>query len=249
MSAGDESNGAGNANPANVDTAEIYEPPYLFRGPAPDDRLRAGARSASAAASASTRRTTTSRAPRSSRPAAVTHGVDMNQRVIQLDVDAAQRLREVDRAGRPNAAPPGYYMLFLLNDQGVPSVAKFVKLQAAGSPAAAPRRCRRPTRTAPSVAVDGARPAATVLTGSVKLKADRRPTTSASRASSSSRRPEHRRRGHGRALHARPGTARVAERRPTAHGRRRATPPATRPPTRCTVDHLEPRHGSGRPCR
>ncbi len=33
----------------------------------------------------------------------------------------------------PNAAPPGYYMLFLLNDQGVPSVAKFVKLQQGGT--------------------------------------------------------------------------------------------------------------------
>ena len=31
-----------------------------------------------------------------------------------------------------NAAPPGYYMLFLINDQGVPSVAKFVKLEEGG---------------------------------------------------------------------------------------------------------------------
>ncbi len=27
-----------------------------------------------------------------------------------------------------NLAPPGYYMLFIVNDQGVPSVASFVRL-------------------------------------------------------------------------------------------------------------------------
>jgi hypothetical protein len=38
--------------------------------------------------------------------------------------------------GPPNAnvAPPGYYMLFLLNSQGVPSVAKILLLSGSGSP-------------------------------------------------------------------------------------------------------------------
>ena len=31
----------------------------------------------------------------------------------------------------PNEAPPGYYMLFLINDNGVPSVAEFLRAELA----------------------------------------------------------------------------------------------------------------------
>ena len=53
----------------------------------------------------------------------------MNQRYIPLTV--AQRTGGVTLTApaSPELATPGYYMLFLLNDQGVPSVAKWVKLE------------------------------------------------------------------------------------------------------------------------
>jgi Domain of unknown function (DUF1929) len=128
MSAGDESNGDG----VNVDTAEIYEPPYLHKGPRPEitsvsDQIQTGAGfgvttpNANIAGGALVA------------PGAVTHGVDMNQRVIQLAVTHGTGCVSL-RAPAANVAPPGYYMLFLLNDQGVPSVAKFVKLQASAGP-------------------------------------------------------------------------------------------------------------------
>ena len=133
MSAGDEYHvDAANANPANVDDAEIYKPPYLFRGPASEDRLGPGhgrvrlelrrrhARQEHQAGGA--RRAGGRDARRGHEPA----DAPARRR-------AAHRLREGDRADRPDAAPPGYYMLFLLNDQGVPSEAKFVKLQAGGT--------------------------------------------------------------------------------------------------------------------
>jgi hypothetical protein len=65
----------------------------------------------------------------------------MNQRFVPLKV--SQRDGCVDLTAPPNAnvAPPGYYMLFLLNDQGVPSVAKFVKVVDAG---ASPGTCDAP---------------------------------------------------------------------------------------------------------
>jgi hypothetical protein len=63
----------------------------------------------------------------------VTHGVDMNQRMLELPVVQGSGCVSVTAPTGPNAAPPGYYMLFLLNDQGVPSVAKFVKLQQGGT--------------------------------------------------------------------------------------------------------------------
>ena len=63
-------------------------------------------------------------------PAAVTHANDMSQRHVPLaaTVGPAGTLT-VDAPAAPALAPPTYYMLFVLNDQGVPSVAKFIRLK------------------------------------------------------------------------------------------------------------------------
>ena len=65
-------------------------------------------------------------------PSAVTHADEMNARLIPL------RLGQKTGGGLtlqapPNAdvAPPGYYMLFVLNEGGVPSMARWVRLGAA----------------------------------------------------------------------------------------------------------------------
>jgi hypothetical protein len=59
----------------------------------------------------------------------VTHAFDMGQKIVRLPF-----LADVDRvtvAGPWSAydAPPGYYMLFLVSDLGVPSIAAYVKVQ------------------------------------------------------------------------------------------------------------------------
>ena len=79
-------------------------------------------------------------------PGATTHANDMNQRYIPLTV--AQRAGGVTLTAPANAdiATPGYYMLFLLNNQGVPSVAKFMRLGYAWEPAPPPT----PPPTGPS---------------------------------------------------------------------------------------------------
>ena len=62
----------------------------------------------------------------------VTHHFDQNQRyvplVFELDPFLVSTLI-VEAPADGNLAPPGYYMLFLLSDDGVPSVAKYVRLQ------------------------------------------------------------------------------------------------------------------------
>jgi len=70
-------------------------------------------------------------------PAATTHGADYSQRVVRLAVRRIQQDR-IDLAAPPKAAvaPPGYYMLFVLH-QGVPSIARWVKLTP-NAPDAAP---------------------------------------------------------------------------------------------------------------
>ena len=63
------------------------------------------------------------------RLAAVTHSFDQNGRFVPLTFVpwGDTGLRIAAPAG-PELAPPGYYMLFLLSDEGVPSVARFVRL-------------------------------------------------------------------------------------------------------------------------
>jgi len=63
------------------------------------------------------------------RPGAMTHGFDMEQRYVALEIDGRESGRLRVKAPKDSyLAPPGYYMLFLLTDGGVPSEAEFVHL-------------------------------------------------------------------------------------------------------------------------
>ena len=62
------------------------------------------------------------------RNGAVTHSFDMDQRMVGLAFTAGSGTLSVTGPPNGNIAPPGYYMLFLLNTQGVPSVASMVQV-------------------------------------------------------------------------------------------------------------------------
>ena len=69
------------------------------------------------------------------RPGAVTHAFDMEQRMVGLCGPAPQPAcsgsggtLNLTTPPNGNVAPPGFYMLFLLDAAGVPSVAKFIEL-------------------------------------------------------------------------------------------------------------------------
>lgn len=64
------------------------------------------------------------------RPGSSTHAFDMDQRMIGLSFTASGGLLTVNGPPSGNIAPPGYYMLFLVNNAGVPSVANFVHVNA-----------------------------------------------------------------------------------------------------------------------
>jgi hypothetical protein len=57
-----------------------------------------------------------------------THAFNMDQRMIGLNFTIASGALTVTAPPNGNIAPPGYYMLFLMSNSGVPSVAKFVQL-------------------------------------------------------------------------------------------------------------------------
>ena len=67
------------------------------------------------------------------RPGAQTHAFDMEQRLVGLSFSAGSGVLNVTAPPHGNIAPPGYYMLFVLNTAGVPSVARFVQLSSSAS--------------------------------------------------------------------------------------------------------------------
>jgi hypothetical protein len=57
-----------------------------------------------------------------------THAFDMDQRLVGMNFTAGSGTLTVTAPPNANIAPPGYYMVFLINSAGVPSVASFVLL-------------------------------------------------------------------------------------------------------------------------
>lgn len=62
------------------------------------------------------------------RPAAVTHSSDPNQRSVALPMTVEGNEIDLHVTSNPDLAPPGWYMLFVADAAGTPSVAKWVHL-------------------------------------------------------------------------------------------------------------------------
>lgn len=72
------------------------------------------------------------------RPGSQTHAFDMDQRLVELSFTAGSGSLTVTAPPHGNVAPPGYYMVFIINSSGVPSVAKFLRLTTAAPTNQAP---------------------------------------------------------------------------------------------------------------
>ena len=66
---------------------------------------------------------------------AVTHTFNQGQRISRAAFSSVAGAVNVTAPSGPNLAPPGYYMLFLLNSAGVPSTARMIRLESPTSPA------------------------------------------------------------------------------------------------------------------
>src|SRR5262249_11156701 len=114
-------------------TIEIYQPSYLFNS---DGTMATRPSITSAPSSISYGNsfsvTTPDAANISSvvlvRNGTVTHAFGMDQREVGLSFTAGSGTLSVTAPPNGNAAPPGYYMMFILNSSGVPSLASFVQL-------------------------------------------------------------------------------------------------------------------------
>ena len=132
LSTGDDWNPTSDASPTGGspdDTGEIYSPPYLFRGPRPvisaaPDAVRWDVPFGVGATGDIDDAVLIA-------PSAVTHANDMTQRLVPLEtVSEHPDGVTLQSPPAPGVAPPGWYMLFLLDD-GVPSVARWVRLDGA----------------------------------------------------------------------------------------------------------------------
>jgi NPCBM/NEW2 domain/Domain of unknown function (DUF1929)/Glyoxal oxidase N-terminus len=128
--------GCGSCN-ANQQSAEIYYPAYLFKKDGSGllaDRPRVTIAPSSMTYNGSY--TLYSPTPSSITKAAlvgigsVTHAFNTNQRYVPLTIGTkTSTTLTVTSPNNANLAPPGYYMLFVMNSSGVPSVARIIQVQ------------------------------------------------------------------------------------------------------------------------
>lgn len=119
--------------------AEIYSPPYLF----------------ASGGGAATRPTIDSHLSKSTRPgstifvttpdaanisdvtlvalSSVTHARNMNQRFNRLSFTQGMGGLNVTLPSSSNSCPPGVYMLFILNSNGVPAIAQFINVNSSNA--------------------------------------------------------------------------------------------------------------------
>jgi hypothetical protein len=119
---------------------EIYQPPYLFNADgSPATRPQAATNAPTSVTYGQSFALSTPDASTISsvvlmKAGAVTHSFDMDQRYVGLSFTMASGSLSVTAPSNSNIAPPGYYMLFLVNQAGTPSLASWVQVS---GPAAA----------------------------------------------------------------------------------------------------------------
>ena len=107
--------------------AQIFHPPYLFRGPRPQilhapDEIDYGEVFAVQVAGPEVGRITWIRL------SSVTHAFNANQYINILEFQSGNAGLTVTAPAKAELCPPGHYMLFALSNAGVPSLAHFVRI-------------------------------------------------------------------------------------------------------------------------
>jgi hypothetical protein len=119
--------GSGDGGP-NQKNAELFSPPYLSKGPRPT--ITSAPSQAGYGASFSI--TTPDAAPITKvsfiRLGSTTHAFDMNARFQWLSFNRVEGGLTIQIPASRNRTPPGHYLVFILNDDGVPSIGKIIRI-------------------------------------------------------------------------------------------------------------------------
>lgn len=128
-------------------SAEMYSPPYLFKGARPSISSIPSTISMGSTISINTPNSLTIDKVSIITLASQTHTHDMNQRFVPLEFGVRSNNLQVQIPNDPNVLPKGYYMVFIVNNQGVPSVGKIIKVTDDPVPTAIPTATNTPTPT------------------------------------------------------------------------------------------------------
>jgi hypothetical protein len=130
--------GSGEFGTGTIDqlNAEIYSPPYLFKGARPTVTSAPSALTYNTPFTVQTPNAATISSAALLKLGAVTHAFNQDQRYVPLTFTASAGSLNLQAPANSNLAPPGYYMLFLVNSNGVPSVASFVQVSGSSHPGA-----------------------------------------------------------------------------------------------------------------
>jgi len=136
--------GGGEYQPTNVTVpndpkdshadGQIFSPPYLFKGQRPVITSAPNTIKYSQTFDVGTTNPGQIKKVSLVRLSSVTHSFDQNQRINFLEPTPKANAITVIAPPNANVCPPGHYMLFLLDQSLVPSVAKIIKIE--GQPAA-----------------------------------------------------------------------------------------------------------------
>jgi Galactose oxidase-like, Early set domain len=109
-------------------TSEIFSPPYLFQGPRPTVEFAPAEIAYGTTFNVRFTSATSANTICLIRLTTVTHSVNTDQRYVHIaDVDGSYDVAALAPSGGA-FAPPGYYMLFVVSADGVPSVASMIRL-------------------------------------------------------------------------------------------------------------------------
>ena len=121
-----------NGDPNEEMHLEIYSPPYLFRGPRPTIGTVASEWRYGQSVNIASPEAGAIKWASLIRPGTTTHSFNTSQRLVDLPITAQSGgVVQVQATAEPNLAPPGWYMLFLTDTAGIPSIASWVHLAAA----------------------------------------------------------------------------------------------------------------------
>ncbi len=129
--------GSGHANPgyAAQTTSQVYSPPYLSKGARPTIGSVPGSVSYGSGFNVTMGDSSTVSAVNLVSLGSDTHQSDMDQHFVPLNFTQSGNTLTIQAPSNGNYAPPGHYMLFILNANGVPAIAPII---AVTPPATAP---------------------------------------------------------------------------------------------------------------
>jgi hypothetical protein len=122
--------------------AEIFSPPYLFQAdgslaPRPSIDAAPSSTTYGASMTIATANPVSIQKVALVRLGAVTHSDNMEQRYVPLQFTAGATSLSATVPSSANVVPPGFYMLFIIDANGVPSVASMVSVQGNSPPTVA----------------------------------------------------------------------------------------------------------------